>query len=94
MKESKHPVKSKKTVLSVVTFSHFAQHFLVGLSILYPEIMVDLQLNYTQLGIATGVGSTISGFLQMAWSIFARYAPRRVLLGFGNFPNRGFSDSR
>lgn len=46
--------------------------------------MLDLNLNYTQLGIITGMSSTISGFLQLVWSILNRYIPRRALLGIGN----------
>ena len=46
--------------------------------------MVDLNLNYTQLGIITGMSSTISGFLQLLWSVLSRYIPRRTLLGIGN----------
>lgn len=76
--------KPKRNVLAVVTFSHLAQHFYVGLSILYPYMMTDLNLNYTELGIMTGLNSTISGFLQMVWSLLNRYASRRVLLGVGN----------
>jgi MFS family permease len=47
-------------------------------------MMLDLNLNYTQLGIITGMSSTISGFLQLIWSILNRYVPRRALLGVGN----------
>lgn len=84
MKESKLYKKSERRVLAIVTFSHLAQHFYTGLSTLYPDIMVDLGLNYTQLGVMIGASSTTSGFLQMAWSILSRYVPRRVLLGIGN----------
>lgn len=75
---------SENSVLAVVTFSHLAQHFYVGLSILYPYMMSDLNLNYTQLGIVTGLSSTISGFLQMIWSLLNRYTPKRILLAVGN----------
>ncbi|MCJ7770651.1 MFS transporter, partial [Candidatus Bathyarchaeota archaeon] len=76
--------KTERTVLSTVTLSHVSQHFYVGLSVLYPDIMRDLGMNYTQLGIMTGTSSMISGFLQIVWSLLARYIPRRILLGFGN----------
>ena len=52
---------------------------------LYPDIMRDLGLNYTQLGIMTGASSIISGFLQMMWSLLVRFIPRRILLALGNF---------
>jgi predicted MFS family arabinose efflux permease len=76
--------KPAKWVLATITFSHLAQHFYVGLSVLYPEIMADLNLNYTQLGVMTGTTAIISGFLQLLWSILNRYVSRGVLLGIGN----------
>ena len=76
--------KTEKSILAIVTLSHLAQHFTVGLSVLYPDIMNDLSLNYTQLGIITGSMTIISGFLQMVWSILNRYLSRRILLGLGN----------
>ena len=65
MKEAVKSGRSDKILLGAVTFSHLAQHFYVGLSVLNPEIMADLNLNYTQLGLVTGTTSIISGFLQM-----------------------------
>jgi len=76
--------KSEKGVLAAVTSSHLAQHFCVGFSVLYPDMMLDLGLNYTQLGVMDGITSIISGFLQMLWSLLSRHASRGVLLGFGN----------
>jgi predicted MFS family arabinose efflux permease len=75
---------SETRTLAAVTFSHVAQHFYVGLSVLYPAMMADLNLSYTQLGIITGVAAIMSGFLQMAWSLLSRYVSRRILLGLGN----------
>ena len=75
---------SGRIVLATVTLSHVSQHFYVGLSVLYPEIMTELGLNYTQLGLMTGTSSMISGFAQMIWSLLVRYMPRRILLGVGN----------
>ena len=76
--------KSERGVLATVTLSHLSQHFYAGLSVLYPAIMSELNLNYTQLGIMTGTTTIVSGFLQMIWSLLTRYVPRRVLLGTGN----------
>jgi FSR family fosmidomycin resistance protein-like MFS transporter len=75
---------SETRTLAVVTLSHVAQHFFVGLSVLYPAMMADLNLTYTQLGLMTGVASITSGFLQMAWSLLNRWVSRRLLLGLGN----------
>lgn len=84
MTDTTQKTKSERLVLTVVTLSHLAQHFYIGLSVLYPEIMATLNLNYTQLGVMTGVSSIISGFLQMLWSILNRYVSKRILLGMGN----------
>lgn len=84
MTETTQTAKSERLVLTVVTLSHLAQHFQIGVSVLYPEIMTTLNLNYTQLGVMTGASSIISGFLQMLWSVLNRYVSRRILLGLGN----------
>ncbi len=76
--------KSERGVLATLTFSHLAQHFHAGLSVLYTDIMFDLNMNYIQLGVMTGTTRIISGFLQIVWSILSRYFSRRLLLGFGN----------
>ncbi|UCH02295.1 MAG: MFS transporter, partial [Candidatus Bathyarchaeota archaeon] len=76
--------KPERGVLATLTFSHLAQHFYAGLSVLYTDIMFDLKLNYIQLGVMTGTTRIISGFLQIVWSILSRYFSRRFLLGFGN----------
>jgi FSR family fosmidomycin resistance protein-like MFS transporter len=76
--------RSSRGILAILTTSHLAQHLYVGISILYPNIMADLSISYTELGIITGSSSAISGFLQIVYSIAARYYPRRILLGLGN----------
>jgi len=76
--------KSEKRILGLLALSHFSQHLWVGVAVLYPYIMADLRLSYTELGIATGTAAIISGSLQMAYSIMSRYFPRRFLLGIGN----------
>ena len=76
--------KSETRTLAAVTLSHAAQHFFVGLSVLYPAMMTDLNLSYTEFGIMTGIAAIMSGFLQLAWSLLSRYVSRRILLGLGN----------
>ncbi|MFH0849254.1 MAG: MFS transporter [archaeon] len=84
MEQSHVTKRSEKGVLAVVTLSHLAQHFYVGISILYTYMMLDLNLSYTQLGIMTGLISIISGFLQIVWSFLNRSVSRRLLLALGN----------
>jgi len=84
MKNSGVKGRTEKGVLAAITLSHLAQHFCVGFSVLYPDIMSDLHLNYTQLGMMSGANSIVSGFIQMLWSLLSRSFAKRVLLGFGN----------
>ncbi len=77
-------VRSRKRTLGILGASHFSQHLWIGVAVLYPYIMVDLGLSYTELGLATGVAAIVSGSLQIAFSILSRYFPRRFLLGIGN----------
>ncbi|MEM2905285.1 MAG: MFS transporter [Candidatus Bathyarchaeia archaeon] len=76
--------RSAWSVLAVVTLSHFTQHLYAGIAVLYPAIMATLGISYTELGIAVGASSVTSGLLQFGFSLAARYAPKRLLLGAGN----------
>ncbi len=76
--------RSRKNVLAVLTISHMTQHLYVGISVLYPNIMVALNLSYGELGLAVGIGSVLAGILQLGPGLLSRYVSRRVLLGFGN----------
>ena len=82
--ESKLVERPGNRVLAIITLSHLAQHFTIGISVLFPNMMLELGLNYTGLGIITGTSRIIAGFLQMAWSLLNRYTSRRILLGIGN----------
>lgn len=76
--------RPKKRILGVLAASHFSQHLWVGVAVLYPYIMADLGLSYTEIGLATGAAAIVSGLLQLVYSIMSRYFPRRYLLGLGN----------
>ena len=76
--------RSTKSVLAALTISHMTQHLYVGISVLYPSIMIALHLSYGELGLAVGVGSVLAGLLQLGPSLMCRYVSRRVLLGLGN----------
>jgi MFS family permease len=55
-----------------------------GRSVLYTYIMNSLGLSYTQIGVAAGVASTLTGLLQMVFGLAGRIIPRRLILGLGN----------
>lgn len=75
--------KPSRRVFEVVTFAHIAQHLSFGSSILVPNIMSDLNLNYTQLGLIGGFSSLISMPIQIAYGIIGRRIYRGVLFGLG-----------
>ena len=81
--ESVQGVSSGK-VLAVLSLSHFSQHVYEGRSVLYTYIMNSLGLSYTQIGVAAGVASTLTGLLQMVFGLAGRIIPRRLILGLGN----------
>jgi len=60
------------------------QHIFLGTSILFPLIVSELKLNYTEFGIAIAVSSLIGGLFQTFFSMITRRMARHVLLGLGN----------
>jgi len=75
---------SAKRVLAVTTLSHMMQHIFVGMSVLYPTIVSELKMNYTEFGLAIAVSSMVGGLLQLAPSVLSRRFARHVILGVGN----------
>lgn len=75
---------SPNSVLAVTTISHMMQHIYVGTSILFPFIMSELNMNYTEFGIAIATSSLIGGTFQILFSIASRKIARHILLGLGN----------
>lgn len=60
------------------------QHIFVGTTILFPLIIADLNLNYTEFGIAIAASSLTGGMFQIVFSMISRRISRHILLGFGN----------
>jgi len=81
---SAEKTRSPNSVLAVTTISHMMQHIFVGMSILFPFIMYDLKLSYTEFGIAIAASSLIGGAFQIIFSIASRRVARHILLGLGN----------
>ncbi|MEM4699641.1 MAG: MFS transporter [Candidatus Nezhaarchaeales archaeon] len=72
-------------VLAVVTASHFMQHLFMGTSVLFPLIVGELGLTYTEFGLAMSAFALVSGLMQALFGAASRRVARRVLLGLGNF---------
>ncbi len=60
------------------------QHIFIGTSVLYPLIISELNLSYTEFGIAVALSSTVGGIFQLAPSIISRRIARPIILGVGN----------
>lgn len=71
-------------MLLVATLSHVMQHIYVGSSVLLPLIVAELELNYTEFGLAMAVSSLIGGLSQVFFSVASRKIARHMLLGLGN----------
>jgi MFS family permease len=85
LSSQKNTEKSDRQVMGTLTISHLAQHLFAGSSILYNNIMVDLNLSYTQVGLMVGVVNILGGFLQIFFSVASRWVSRRLLLTGSNF---------
>ncbi|MEM3404559.1 MAG: MFS transporter [Nitrososphaeria archaeon] len=75
---------SANRTLAIVTISHMMQHIFIGTSVLYPLIISELNLSYTEFGIAVALSSTVGGIFQLAPSIISRRIARPIILGVGN----------
>ncbi len=76
--------RSANSVLAVTTLSHTMQHIFVGTSILFPIIVAELSLNYTEFGAAVAVSSLVGGLFQIVFSVASRRIARNALMGLGN----------
>ncbi len=81
----KGKVRSERQVVSILSISHIAQHLFLGVPILYESIILELGLSYTQIGIVAAIGSVLSGFLQIVYSLAGRVIPRRLLIAWSSF---------
>lgn len=72
----------------MVILLHYLNHMISGgLPILYPDIMEEFQLSYSQLGLLRSASTFSAGFPQMFVSFLRRWFSGRVLLGAGNLVN-------
>jgi sugar phosphate permease len=67
---------------------HMLNHMISGaLPMLYPEIMAEFSLSYSQLGLLRSANTFVTGFPQMFVGYLRRWTSGRVLLGAGNLIN-------
>ncbi len=67
---------------------HMLNHMISGaMPMLYPEIMDEFALSYSQLGLLRSANTFVTGFPQMFVGYLRRWTSGRVLLGVGNIIN-------
>jgi len=87
IQENKEEQKSSTLVWSVI-FLHQFNHVISGaMPILYPDIMGEFSLSYSQLGLIRSAVTFAQGFPQMFVGFFRRWFSGRIIIGVGNFFN-------
>jgi MFS family permease len=72
----------------VAIILHMLNHMISGaMPMLYPEIMAEFSLSYSQLGLLRSANTFVTGFPQMFVGYLRRWTSGRVLLGVGNLIN-------
>ncbi len=72
------------TILIIVSAAHAVNHaYSTLMPLIYPLVVDEFHLSYSQIGLMVGVASAASGLLQLSYSYLGRLIPRRVLIGGG-----------
>jgi sugar phosphate permease len=80
--------KGNRLLVAMVVMLHTLNHMIGGgLPILYPDIMDEFGLSYSQLGLLRSASTLAAGFPQMFVGFLRRWFPGRVLIGAGNLVN-------
>jgi len=85
--EEKKDQQSSRMVW-VAIILHMLNHMISGaMPMLYPEIMAEFSLSYSQLGLLRSANTFATGFPQMFVGYLRRWTSGRLLLGVGNLIN-------
>jgi FSR family fosmidomycin resistance protein-like MFS transporter len=77
-----------RLLVAMVVLLHTFNHMIGGgLPILYPDIMDEFGLSYSQLGLLRSASTLAAGFPQMFVGFLRRWFSGRVLIGAGNLVN-------
>ncbi len=72
------------TLLIIISAAHAVNHaYSTLMPLIYPLVVDEFHLTYSQIGLMVGVASAASGLLQLSYSYLSRFIPRRVLIGGG-----------
>ncbi len=85
--ESEEETPSSPLVWSVILL-HMLNHVISGaMPMLYPDIMDEFSLSYSQLGLIRSAATFAAGFPQMFVGFLRRWFSGRVIVGVGNLVN-------
>jgi FSR family fosmidomycin resistance protein-like MFS transporter len=85
--ESEEETRSSPLVWSVILL-HMLNHVISGaMPMLYPDIMDEFSLSYSQLGLIRSAITFAAGFPQMFVGFLRRWFSGRVIVGIGNLVN-------
>ncbi len=80
--------KQSSLMVWVEIILHMLNHMISGaMPMLYPEIMAEFSLSYSQLGLLRSANTFATGFPQMFVGYLRRWTSGRMLLGVGNLIN-------
>jgi MFS transporter, FSR family, fosmidomycin resistance protein len=78
--------QEKQLMLHLSNVSHAVNHFQNQmLTMLYPYIMAELGMSYTQVGVLSAIRSVLNSICQGACGFLTPFVSRCKLLGLGNF---------
>jgi FSR family fosmidomycin resistance protein-like MFS transporter len=78
------PFSDSNAILAIVSGAHAINHaFSTLMPLIYPLVVAEFRLSYSQIGLMVGAANATGGLLQMSYSYLSRFIPRRVLLGGG-----------
>jgi len=84
----KDGAKGARRVLALVSLSHGINHAYVSLlAIIFPFMMREFSLNYTEIGILATCGALTAGLLQAPVGILGRVMLRKFVIGLGALLN-------
>src|SRR6267378_7267977 len=83
--EPEPSAQEKRAMLHLSNVSHAVNHFQNQMmTMLYPYIMADLGMSYTDVGILSAICSVLNSICQGAYGFLTPFFSRCKLLGFGN----------
>jgi len=85
--ERKH-ISGARRVLALVSLSHGINHaYVTLLAIIFPTMMREFGMNYTQVGVLAMAGAITAGVLQAPIGILTRVMLRKSIIGVGALLN-------